>query len=172
MVKQGDFVAYPLADVHLNPKYYPEPHKYDPGRWLRPDPVPDAIYPFLGWGAGRHPYTGMKLAKLEMKLILALFLTRYEFDLVDKTGKFPNPLPVPDRNDMHRVRAELWKRLPVDVHPVPPTRLGSSPWSYILLQFQGGCAIDELLPVTFEPFSPTGFDLFLHTYMPRAHCLA
>jgi len=106
VVRQGDFLAYPFADVHLNPKYYPEPHKYDPGRWLRPDPVPDATYPFLGWGAGRHPCTGMKLAKLEMKLILALFLTRYEFDLVDKDGKFPDPLPIPNRNDMHQVRAE------------------------------------------------------------------
>ena len=43
-----------------------------------------------------------------MKLILATFLTRYyEFDLVDKDGKFPNPLSVPNRNDTHQVRAGL-----------------------------------------------------------------
>ena len=42
-----------------------------------------------------------------MKLILATFLTRYEFDLVDKDGKFPNPLPVPNRNDTHQVRVGL-----------------------------------------------------------------
>ena len=46
----------------------------------------------------------MKVAKLEMKLIMATFLMRYEFDLVDKLGRFPDPLPVPDRNDAHRVR--------------------------------------------------------------------
>jgi cytochrome P450 len=120
VVKRGDFLAYSLADVHLNPEYYPEPHKYDPGRWLRPDPVPNTIYPFLGWGAGWHPCAGMKVAKLEMKLILALFLMRYEFDLVDKDGKFPNPLPVPDRNDLHQVRAKSWIRCPVDAHPVSP----------------------------------------------------
>ena len=108
VVKRGDFLAYSLAEVHLNPEYYPEPYKYDPGRWLRPDPVPDAVYPFLGWGAGRHPCAGMKVAKLEMKLIMALFLTRYEFGLVDKDGKFPNPLPVPNRNDIHQVRVESW----------------------------------------------------------------
>jgi len=104
VVKRGDFLVYPLADVHLNPEYYPEPYKYDPGRWLRPDPVPNATYPFLGWGVGRHPCTGMKVAKLEMKLILAFFLTRYEYNLVDKDGKFPNPLPVPNRNNIHQVR--------------------------------------------------------------------
>ena len=108
VVRRGDFLAYSLADVHLNPEYYPEPHKYDPGRWLRPDPVPNTTYPFLGWGAGRHSCAGMKIAKLEMKLILAMFLTRYKFDLVDKDGKFPDPLPTPNRNDNHQVRVESW----------------------------------------------------------------
>ena len=105
VVRRGDFLVYPMTDVHLNPEYYPEPYKYDPGRWLRPDPAPSAFYPFLGWGAGRHPCTGMKTAKLEMKLILAVFLTRYEYELVDKDGKFPNLLPVPNRNDNHQVCA-------------------------------------------------------------------
>ena len=103
VVRRGDFLAYSVTDVHLNPEYYPEPYKYDPGRWLRPDPIPNTIYPFLGWGAGRHLCTGMKMAKLEMKLFLALFLTGYEFNLVDKDGKFPDPLPVQNRNDMHKV---------------------------------------------------------------------
>ena len=117
VVKRGDFLVYSMADVHLNPEYYSEPYKYDPGRWLRPDPIPNAIYPFLGWGTGRHPCTGMRMAKLEMKLIMALFLTRYEFDLVDKDGKFPDPLPIPDRNDMHLVRVELLVPKPrIDAH--------------------------------------------------------
>ena len=58
---------YSIADAHLNPKYYPESHKYNPSRWLQPNPVPGVVYPFLGSGAGRHPCTGMKVAKLEMK---------------------------------------------------------------------------------------------------------
>jgi sterol 14-demethylase len=98
VVKRGDFLAYPLGDVHLNPEYYPEPLKYDPGRWLRPDPVSKDDRPFLGWGAGRHPCSGMKVAKLEMKWIIAMFLMRYEYELVDGDGKFPDPLPVSDRN--------------------------------------------------------------------------
>ena len=106
-IKRGDFLAYYSGEVHLNPEYYPEPYKYDPGRWLRPDPVPNAPFPFLGWGVGRHPCAGMKVAKLEMKLIMATFLTGYEFNLVDKDGKFPNSLPIPDRNSIHQVRIRL-----------------------------------------------------------------
>lgn len=99
VVKRGDFLAYPMSEVHLNPEYYPEPDKYDPGRWLRPDPVPEAVYPFLGWGAGRHACIGSKVARLEMKLITAMFLMRYEYELVGEDGKLPDPLPVPNKNN-------------------------------------------------------------------------
>ena len=143
VVKRGDFLVYSSADVHTNPEYYPEPHEYDPGRWLRPDPVPNTIYPFLGWGAGRHVCSGMKVAKLQMKLLLAFLLTRYEFDLVDKDGKFPDPLPVPNRNDLFQVRVESRVRYPIGFHPVSSfPYLGSSPWSYVLLRFQEGCGLD------------------------------
>ena len=54
----------------------------------------------------------MKIAKLEMKLILVFCLVRYEFELVDKDGKFPDPLPVPNRNDHLQVRDELWINIP------------------------------------------------------------
>lgn len=104
VVRRGNFLAYPIGEVHLNPEYYPEPYRYNPGRWLEPDRGPSSAYPFLAWGAGRHPCTGSKLAKIEMKLLLAVFLTRYEYELVDKDGKFPDPLPVPDRNDIHQAR--------------------------------------------------------------------
>ena len=119
VVKRGDFLAYPVADVHFNPEYYPEPYKYDPGRWLRPDPVPNTTYPFVGWGAGRHPCPGMRVAKLEIKLILAIFLTRYEFDLVDKDGKFPDLLPVSDRNTLHRVRVGSRMKYPIRILMFP-----------------------------------------------------
>ena len=105
VVKRGDFLVYPIAEFHLNPEYFPEPYEYDPSRWLRTDPVPGSPYNFLGWGSGRHHCTGMKVAKLEMKLILAVFLMRYEYELVDGDGKFPKTMPVPNRNDFHQVCA-------------------------------------------------------------------
>jgi len=157
VVKRGDLLVYSFADVHLNPEYYPEPYKYDPGRWLRPDLVPSATYPFLGWGAGRHPCPGMRAAKLEMKLIVAMFLTRYEFDLVDEDGKFPNPLPVPNRNDTHQVCAGSWMGCSdLGTHRVShcPLCPGSSPWSCVLLQLREGRAVDEWPCVTSESSPP------------------
>ena len=45
----------------------------------------------------------MKVAKLEIKIILAFMLTGFEFDLVDKYGKRAKELPKPDRNDIQQV---------------------------------------------------------------------
>lgn len=36
-------------------------------------------------------------------MIVALFLAGYEYELVDKAGKPPKSLPIPDENDLQRV---------------------------------------------------------------------
>ena len=48
---------------------------------------------------GRHPCAGMKIAKLELKLVLTLILLGYNYDLVNESGKYPDISPEPDRND-------------------------------------------------------------------------
>jgi len=48
----------------------------------------------------------MKIAKLEIKVIIALFLAGYEYDVVDSEGNLTEHVPEPDHNDMHRVRFE------------------------------------------------------------------
>ena len=47
----------------------------------------------------------MRIAKLEMKLILAMLLVGYEYELVDSSGNFPKELPLQDRNDIQQVRS-------------------------------------------------------------------
>ena len=46
----------------------------------------------------------MKVAKLEIKVIIAFMLAGFDFEVVDKFGKRPLELPKPDRNDIHQVR--------------------------------------------------------------------
>ena len=45
----------------------------------------------------------MKVAKLEIKIIVAFMLVGFEFDVVGKFGKRPAEPPKPDRNDIHQV---------------------------------------------------------------------
>ncbi|KAH9478207.1 Cytochrome P450 monooxygenase [Psilocybe cubensis] len=104
-VKRGDFLTYQLADVHLNPEIYKDPMQFDPSRFLEGrEEDRKETFAFIGWGVGRHPCAGMKIAKLEIKLILALILLGYEYELVDGSGKYPKQLPTPDRNDIQQAR--------------------------------------------------------------------
>ena len=53
LVKTGDFVAYPLADVHLDPEIYSQPNEFDPDRYT-PGREEDkkGTFSYLAWGAG------------------------------------------------------------------------------------------------------------------------
>ncbi|KAF8908501.1 cytochrome P450 [Gymnopilus junonius] len=100
VVKRGDFLTYQVADAHLNPEIYSNPLEFDPERFVK-GRVEDRkqAFAFIGWGAGRHPCIGMRMAKLEIKLLLALVLLGYEYGVVDGSGSFPKDLPLPDKND-------------------------------------------------------------------------
>ncbi|KAJ2900619.1 hypothetical protein MKZ38_002318 [Zalerion maritima] len=106
VVPNGAFSVYQMDDAHMDPDVYPEPLRWDPGRFLRGEDKkqPDA---FLGWGAGRHPcrnnflsatIVGMRFAKLETFLITAHFISMFDFQLSDKNGNLnPDPPVLKDR---------------------------------------------------------------------------
>lgn len=45
----------------------------------------------------------MRIAKLEIKLTLAMLLLGYDYQLVDGQGLATNVIPKPDRNDIQQV---------------------------------------------------------------------
>ncbi|KAJ7141246.1 cytochrome P450 [Mycena epipterygia] len=104
-IPAGDFLAYPIKDVHYNPDIYSEPfafdpHRYDAGR----EEDKRAPLAFLAWGAGRHVCAGMRTAKLEVKLIMAMFFSTFEFEVIDGSGNIPKTIPRVDLNDFHGPR--------------------------------------------------------------------
>lgn len=42
---------------------------------------------------------GQRLARLQLKLVTAMLLLKFDFSLVDVNGRIPNPLPRPNWND-------------------------------------------------------------------------
>ena len=48
----------------------------------------------------------MKLAKIEMKMVLTMLLLGYDYQIVDKDGNHPTSAPRVDRNDCHQVRPD------------------------------------------------------------------
>ena len=72
-------------------------HRFDPGRHLDEEGGKKQT-PFVGWGAGRHPCLGMRFAKLEIKWIAALFVTAFDYNVVNSANEILEKLPQPNRN--------------------------------------------------------------------------
>ncbi|PQE32897.1 cytochrome P450 6A1 protein [Rutstroemia sp. NJR-2017a WRK4] len=93
IIPSGAFVTYHISDVHQDPEVYSEPQKWDPSRYF-PARAEDKKKPFcwIGWGAGRHPCLGTRF------LIVAIFLTRFDYETCDDNGVPYGELPPPDLN--------------------------------------------------------------------------
>lgn len=54
-IPKGAFLAYTLADVHMNEEIYPQANKFDPGRFeSEATGGGEKALTFLGWGAGMY----------------------------------------------------------------------------------------------------------------------
>lgn len=109
---------------------------------------------------GRHPCAGMRVAKLEMKLVLALIFAGYEFSIVDAKGNLPTELPRPDKNDIQQVslRTTLTMVVLTCTRRGPSANLvsyGSSElWSSLLgrrKRCTEHCMGNSMFYVTFQP---------------------
>ncbi|KAG9121020.1 hypothetical protein FRC07_003198 [Ceratobasidium sp. 392] len=103
-VPNGTFLVYSAGEAHNDPNIYPDPAKFDPGRYARGQDK-SQTYGFLGWGVGRHPCLGRRFAQYEIKAICGVFLASYEYEVINSKGKRPDSsATVPDRNNMHQAR--------------------------------------------------------------------
>jgi cytochrome P450 len=67
--------------VHQREDIYPEPKRFKPERFLERQFSPYEYFPF---GGGNRRCIGIAFAQLEMKLVLATILSRFELALVDR----------------------------------------------------------------------------------------
>jgi cytochrome P450 len=84
-----------------DPARYPEPQRYDPGRWDREGAHDSRA--FLQFGAGPRVCPGRHLATVEMRLVLSMLLAGFELELacdpteIDEVNAFtmmPSRMPV------------------------------------------------------------------------------
>ncbi|KAF8510379.1 cytochrome P450 [Gautieria morchelliformis] len=88
-IRRSDFVIYMNEDAHFNESLYPNPQSFDPSR-----PHGHAArLGFLGWGAGHHPCTGHRLAKVMTKIISVLILSRFTLEAIDGKGQRLTKVP-------------------------------------------------------------------------------
>ncbi|KAF5287154.1 hypothetical protein FQA39_LY16032 [Lamprigera yunnana] len=82
---KGSVVIYSLTSLHMDPKYYPNPDKFDPERFSEENRDKIRPYTFVPFGIGPRNCLGSRFALMESKLILAEIISKFEIVTVSKT---------------------------------------------------------------------------------------
>ena len=72
-------VSMEAYTLHHNPDVFPPPHEFDPGRWLRADTdLANMRESFFAWSSGSRACMGMRLATMELKLVISALVWGWE----------------------------------------------------------------------------------------------
>ncbi|XP_019639938.1 PREDICTED: cytochrome P450 2D6-like [Branchiostoma belcheri] len=92
-IPAGTFILPNLWSLHMDPKYWPDPERFDPTRFLDADgqlaPGTESFLPFSIGEACPRRCLGEQLAKFELFLFFTSLLQRFTF-------KLPEGAPTPD----------------------------------------------------------------------------
>ncbi|XP_061165934.1 cytochrome P450 3A9-like [Saccostrea echinata] len=78
-------IIFPIFAIHRNPKYWPEPEKFDPERFTQENKESRHPYTFLPFGHGPRNCIGQRLAGMEVKCGIAYILQHYRFTKCSET---------------------------------------------------------------------------------------
>ncbi|GFG30581.1 hypothetical protein Cfor_10498 [Coptotermes formosanus] len=105
---KGVRVVIPVYAIHHDPRYYPEPDRFDPERFsdeaksLRPH------FTYLPFGEGPRNCIGMRFGLLQTKVGLALLLSNFEFSVCEKTKQ---PLELNPKSFIISAKGGIWLKI-------------------------------------------------------------
>ncbi|XP_069672104.1 probable cytochrome P450 6a13 [Periplaneta americana] len=91
VLEKGTPIFIPVLALHNDPKYYPNPERFDPERFSEEEKAKRHHYVYLPFGEGPRICIGMRFGQLQTKVGLIYLLSRYEFNVSKKT---PVPLVI------------------------------------------------------------------------------
>lgn len=80
---RGSMIFSSPTVSHYMPEVFPEPHRFDPTRFLEPNNV-DKKHPmaWIPFGAGRHRCMGIMFAQLQLRALWSHLLRNFDFETV------------------------------------------------------------------------------------------
>ncbi|XP_023298783.2 probable cytochrome P450 317a1 [Lucilia cuprina] len=81
LIRKDMYVIIPTHAIHNDPALYTQPHAFNPDRFSAQDNKRRQSCLWLGFGEGPRNCLGLHFAQLQMRLILAQLLHKYEFTL-------------------------------------------------------------------------------------------
>jgi len=113
-VGRGDIVIVSQFVSHRDPRYFPDPERFDPERWFGPPPPKFAYFPF---GGGNRLCIGEQFAWMEGILAIATIARRVRLERVDAGEVGTLPLVTLRPNGPIRARVNVRARAPLQSAP-------------------------------------------------------
>ncbi|MFE3259772.1 cytochrome P450 [Nocardia sp. NPDC059091] len=90
-IDPGDLVAASPAVSKRIPEDFPDPERFDPGRYLDPNQADLANrWTWIPFGAGRHRCVGAAFALMQLQAIFSILLRDWEFELAQPSDSYRN----------------------------------------------------------------------------------
>ncbi|XP_058837438.1 cytochrome P450 9e2-like [Topomyia yanbarensis] len=84
-IEKGAGIFIPIYGLHRDPKYFPEPERFDPERFSDENKASINMGAYLPFGVGPRNCIGSRFALMEVKAILFHMLQHFSFERTDKT---------------------------------------------------------------------------------------
>lgn len=94
IIPKGWKVHWSVHSTHKNPKYFPDPERFDPSRFEGSGPAP---YTFVPFGGGPRMCAGKEYARLEILVFMHNVVTKFKWEKIIPEEKVLNisfPMPV------------------------------------------------------------------------------
>lgn len=88
-IKKSDFIILLQYLVHRDPRWWPDPERFDPNRWLDESLPKRHKFAYFPFGGGARVCIGEALAWMETSLVLAGILENWKISLSEKTEEKP-----------------------------------------------------------------------------------
>ncbi|XP_048510596.1 cytochrome P450 9e2-like [Athalia rosae] len=101
-------VYFPIYALHHDPKYFPEPEKFDPERFSKENKSKIIPYTYLPFGIGPRTCLGDRYALMNIKMILAHLIAKF---VLKPTPKTSIPLKFSTKSLTMGVEGGFWLEL-------------------------------------------------------------
>lgn len=80
LIEKGTNVTIPVLALQRDPKYYPNPMKFDPDRFSQSKTF-DKNIPYFPFGEGPRVCIGLRMGKMQTKVGLIMLLSKFKYEL-------------------------------------------------------------------------------------------
>ncbi|XP_049792580.1 cytochrome P450 6k1-like [Schistocerca nitens] len=94
VIEPGTRVFIPVCGLHSDPRYFPQPDKFDPERFSEQNKASINRNAYLPFGEGPRNCIGMRFGQLQTKVGLASMLQKFRFETCDETAVPPRLAPL------------------------------------------------------------------------------